>query len=214
MLEKTWTVLLCFQKHHVYESFAIEYPRLYNCDFPTESFSHGSDAVTVTTSKLIKQNDLHDVDAVCDELARRLRDAIDTYNDAESLKASKMKDIRTVVHERAEYRKKQEKAVLFSNKYCLTILDGADQSGFGWPHSVTKSKNERGHALRIRLIGLLKHRKPSNVYLFFVTEEHTTGVSHIIETIHRLPIWLPFGRSQRLYIFNWTAANVKKIKPF
>jgi len=33
------------------------------------------------------------------------------------------------------------------------IVDGADQSSFGLPHFVTSSKSQRGHGLKVRLIG-------------------------------------------------------------
>ena len=52
----------------------------------------------------------------------------------------------------------KKRARLHSSKYCSIIVDGADQSAFGLPHFTTKPKSNRGHALKVKLIGLLEHK--------------------------------------------------------
>lgn len=42
-----------------------------------------------------------------------------------------------------EYKKKQDQALLFLEKLCSNIVDGADHSLFGLAHFATKSKDER-----------------------------------------------------------------------
>lgn len=46
---------------------------------------------------------------------------------------------------------------MYLEEYCSTIVDSADQSALGLPHFTTKTKSERVHALKVRLIGVLEH---------------------------------------------------------
>lgn len=81
---------------------------------------------------------------------------------------------------------KQDKAVVSPEKLSSIIVDSQDQSTFGLPHSVTKSKDDRGTAVKSRLIGLLENKKPANFYLYTMTVEHLRGANQIVETIHRI----------------------------
>lgn len=64
-------------------------------------------------------------------------------------------------------------------------MDGADQSAFGLPHFVSSTKNEKGHSLKVRLIGLLDQEKPNRLCIYMMTEEHETGANRVIEAIQR-----------------------------
>lgn len=55
------------------------------------------------------------------------------------------------------------------------IVDGADQSAFGFPHFVRKPKDDKGHALKVRLIELIDSQNPNRFYIGTMTEEHKTG---------------------------------------
>lgn len=93
--------------------------------------------------------------------------------------------MQVVTRERREYYKKRDNAVIHPEDCCSIIVPGADQSAFGLPHFVTKRKVENGHALKVKLIGVLEHRRHNQLYLFTMTEQHETGANHIIEAIHQ-----------------------------
>ena len=84
-----------------------------------------------------------------------------------------------------EYQKKKDRARLNQAEFCSLIVDGADQSAFGLPHFTTKPKSQRGHALKVKLIGLFEHLIENRLTLFTMTEEIETGANHVIEVIHR-----------------------------
>ncbi len=65
------------------------------------------------------------------------------------------------------------------------IVDGADQSAFGLPHFMIKKKDDRGHTLKVRLVGLLEHNQLNKLRLYTLTEEYPTGANHVIEAVHR-----------------------------
>ncbi len=50
---------------------------------------------------------------------------------------------------------------------------------------MVKTKDDRGHSLKVRLIGLLEHNQKNQLSLFTLTEEYPTGANHVIETVHR-----------------------------
>lgn len=143
-----------------------------------------------------------------------LREAIDSHKDAEGLVASKMKHVIMVMLGRAENKKKQEKDVLSPTKYCSIMVDEVDQSAIGLQLFVTKSEDEAGHALRIRLTSLLQHRKPPHLFLSTMAEELATVANLKIETIDRFIADLPASQllSESLYIHldNCTRENKKK----
>lgn len=67
-----------------------------------------------------------------------------------------------------EYKRRQEKVVLFPGKFSSIIIDGADQSELELPHFITKSKYELGRALKTRLIVISELKKQSNWYLYTI----------------------------------------------
>lgn len=134
-----------FHNHRGYEFFSIQYSRLYNGDLSTETYfsrvwrSDCHNIKTRITKRVVRF-------AVCNELDRSLRDAVDTHKDAKGLKISNMKHWEWICFSELIIEKKRGKAMLFPTKYCSIIVDEADQSIFGLPHFMTKSKGEHKHA--------------------------------------------------------------------
>lgn len=83
------------------------------------------------------------------------------------------------------YRAKQEKATISSAWFCSIILDGADQSAFGLPRLVTKTKEVKGIALEVILIFLLDHVQPNQLHSYTMTEKHERRTNHVVEVTHR-----------------------------
>lgn len=76
-------------------------------------------------------------------------------------------------------------AVLNPNGYCSTMVHGANQSYFGFSHFIPKTKDDRGHCLKVRLVEVLEHSKPTKLFLFTMTEDDETGARHVVKAIHR-----------------------------
>lgn len=76
------------------------------------------------------------------------------------------------------------KCSVFHSWWCKSIIDGANQSMFGLPHFVTKSKVEQGSPLKIRWTGLLEHKNAANLPLYTMKEEQETGANRIVEKTH------------------------------
>lgn len=68
----------------------------------------------------------------------------------------------------------------FTNN-CSIIVNGADQSAYGLPHSPTLTKDLKSCAKESSLIGVLEHwpinNKPTH---FTLTEEYQTGANRVI----------------------------------
>lgn len=90
-----------------------------------------------------------------------------------------------VTRERREYYKKRDRALLQPEQFCSIIVDGADQSAFGLPQFVTKTKDERGRSLKVCTIGVLEHKRHNQLHIFTMTEDQETGANHIVESVHR-----------------------------
>lgn len=90
-----------------------------------------------------------------------------------------------VCKKRLEYYKQRVRASLFSEQHCSIIVDGTDRSAFGLPRFKTSTKSQREKAMNVKLIGILKPKNNNNLYLFTMTEEHETAVSHNDDAAHR-----------------------------
>ncbi len=123
----------------------------------------------------------------CEQLRRGISDALARrdYNTVTLLRRRKAEHNDYIARERREYKKKRDKAKLQPDQFLSIIVDGADQSAFGLPHFMVKTKDDRGHSLKVRLIGLLEHNQENRLRLFTLTEEYPTGANHVIEAIHR-----------------------------
>lgn len=88
--------------------------------------------------------------------------------------------------ERQAYFLRRELAVYNPDRYCYIIIDGADQRAYGLPHFFHATKEDRRHKFKVRVIGSLEHRVQKQLTIFTLTEENSTGASHIIEALHRV----------------------------
>lgn len=79
----------------------------------------------------------------CDELRYDLSNAIVNGLCPKKLMEEKANHKKWVRKERLEYMKRRDKAVLHHDHYCSIIVNGADQSAFGLPNFVAKTKTER-----------------------------------------------------------------------
>ena len=122
----------------------------------------------------------------CDRLKTCLREAILQGRDTSTIKEQRKLHLDFVFRERMEYHIKKDRARLNGSEYLSIIVDGADQSAFGLPHFTTKNKSQRGHALKVKLIGIIDHQVEKQLTLMTMTEEHATGANHIVEVIHRI----------------------------
>lgn len=124
---------------------------------------------------------------ICEQLRKPIHDAASrrNYKNLALLRRQKVEHNELIAQERREYNKKRDKARLQPDQYLSNIVDGADQSAFGLPHFMVKTKDDRGHSLKVRLIGLLEHNQKNRLRLFTLTEEFPTGANHVVESIHR-----------------------------
>lgn len=74
--------------------------------------------------------------------------------------------------ERREFYNKRDRGGLFLANFCSIIDDGADQSAFGLPHFVEKARQQSASDLKVRLIGILQHKRANMQHLCTITEEH------------------------------------------
>lgn len=123
--------------------------------------------------------------AECDMLESAIREAIKNRESTDDLKRRKVLHSSRIKLERVAYSRKRDEAKLRPHQCVSVIIDGADQSAFGLPHFSTTTKDVTGHALKVRLIGLLEHSTPNRLHLYTLTEEHETGSNHIVESLHR-----------------------------
>lgn len=70
-------------------------------------------------------------------------------------------------------------------RYASFIIDGADQSAFGLPHFTVKTKSQTGHAIKVRLVGVINHGRPNKLFLLTMADNFESGANHIIESFHR-----------------------------
>lgn len=59
-----------------------------------------------------------------------------------------------------EYKKRKDSSILRLWEYLSIIVVGADQQAYVLLHSATNSKSERRRAMKLRLVGMLKHALP------------------------------------------------------
>ena len=175
-----------FQKSEVYHMFVDEHKKLYDGDPPS---SHYFFLVWKTNCSHIKFRKVSrfSICDTCEELRVARKEAL-LKGDRRAmmlLNTRKAEHIKMVSDERMEYQKKKDRARLNPSEYCSLIIDGADQKAFGLPHFITATKEQKGNAMKLKLIGLLHHDIQNFLHVFTMTEEHETGANHIIECIHR-----------------------------
>lgn len=203
-----------FKKCEVYEAFEIEFKELHRgAPIPSISYFTHTWKQYCFYIKVRKHSRFAKCD-VCETLRSALKTAVLKRLSTVELKAQKSSHLKRIWSERLSYKKNRDRAILDPNKYLSLIVDGADQSAFGLPHFTVKTKAERGHAIKVKLIGVLQHSTKNVLRLFTLTDEHETGANHIIESIHRTLLDLQktqvLPRIFNLQVDNCTRENKNK----
>jgi len=121
----------------------------------------------------------------CELLRAELKSRVTKFEDTSDLLSRKKAHYNFITEERMEYRRKRDIAALTPNTAWSVIIDGADQTSFGLPHFTTHTKSQRGHALKVKLVGILEHGTENKLRLLTMTEDQKTGANHIVEALHR-----------------------------
>lgn len=174
-----------FKRGEVYEHFKSDFTQLHNPNPPSSTYFFQVWNKFCAHVKVRKISRFAKC-ARCEQLRNALQEAVQKGMDTSSLKEQKRSHRLLIEMERREYKKKREQAMLHPDRYCSIIMDGADQSAFGLPHFMVKTKDVRGHSLKVKVVGVLDHGRPNRVTFLTMTEEQETGANHIIETLHRV----------------------------
>lgn len=173
------------QVQDVYKVFSNEFKRLYpSAENVATDYFRRMWLLHCRHIKIMKSTRFTICD-ICDSLRTQLRNQVINGQSTEETKLKKKLHIDFVKAERMEYQKKKDRARLNSSEYLSVIVDGADQSSFGLPHFTTTPKSQRGHSLKVKLVGLLEHRLQVRLFLYTMTQDHETGANHVIEALHR-----------------------------
>ena len=176
-----------FSKKDVYNQFKNEWGLLYpdgSMTIPSKCYFlriwkfHCSDIKVRKSSRFAKCE-------TCEQLRSEIAECISKFKPTTDIILQKKSHNSFVSRERLYYKMKRDKASLHPAEQWSIIMDGADQSAFGIPHFVEKTKGQRGHALKVKLVGILEHARENVLRLLTVTEEHETGSNHIVEALHR-----------------------------
>lgn len=101
----------------------------------------------------------------------------------------------------------KDNAAISPSDYMSIVVDGADQSAFGLPHFVTVTKDTKGHAIKIKLVGLIEHGVDNRIALYTMSENFETGANHVVECLHR------YCGAKHLSSCHRTTMNLVKILP-
>ncbi len=184
MPDKSELHLPFFQKKEVYSLFVSEYKKLYSDSEPTSHYfmtiwKHNCRHIKVRKATRFTICD------TCEEIRSGMKEALVSGSKMDHLLNRRSIHLKMVNDERMEYQKKKDRARLNPSEYCSIIIDGADQRAYGLPHFVTKTKEQKGLAMKLKVIGLLEHDLQNVLHIFTMTEEHETGANHVVECIHR-----------------------------
>lgn len=173
-----------FQKKEVYCLFLSEYKKLYSDPAPTSHYfmfiwKHNCQHIKV---RKVSRFTICDI---CEEIRSGMKEALVKGFKVDRLLARRSAHLKIVNDERMEYQKKKDRSRLNPSDYCSIIIDGADQRAYGLPHFTTKTKEQKGLAMKLKVIGLLEHDVQNVLHVYTMTEEHETGANHVIECIHR-----------------------------
>ena len=139
--------------------------------------------------------------AKCNECTR-IRDLMrknTSLKDNDALLDLKKKHNDVVIAERAVYYAKQQLAIHNPERYLSIIIDGADQSAYGLPYFVEKSKNLASKAkIKNKLHGVIAHGRGSWVYA--IPMNAGNGSNLTIETLHRVLSDIKKGKKASRYI--------------
>ena len=173
-----------FTKCEVYKLFTSEHERLHAGLPPRMDYFYHVWKKTCPNIKVRKVARFSKC-VTCEQIRNAQQMGLMKGEDISKFKQLKSEHLLHIGRERVQYKMKRERAILHPNKFLSIIIDGADQTAFGLPHFVVNTKESRGHALKVKMVGLIEHCRPNKLHLFTMTEEHETGANHIVETLHR-----------------------------
>lgn len=174
-----------FRTMDVYEIFTKEFSRLY-FDETCPSYSYFMRIWRQKCSHIqVRKTSRFTKCTTCEHLRSAMVNAVRAGQPTDELLIQKRVHNEFVTRERREYCRKKEQAILRPKDFLSIIIDGADQTAFSIPHFTTSTKDQRGHGLKVHLIGLLKHGATNQLHLYTMTENHETGSNHIVEVVHR-----------------------------
>ena len=174
-----------YQIQEVYPIFTREFKKLYPTIKPaSKSYFRRTWQLFCPHVRVSKTHRFSICD-VCDSIRTQLRNRILYGESTAEIRSRRSAHLSFVTRERTTYQKKKDRGRLVSSEYCSLIIDGADQTAFGLPHFTTATKAQRGHAMKVKLVGLLEHRLQTRLTLMTMTQEHQTGSNHVIEVLHR-----------------------------
>lgn len=174
-----------YKKEEVYKNFVEEFNKLnQTIQPPSKNYFYRTWKSYCKEIKIRKHNRFSKCE-ICENLKDELRRAVTRFEDTSHLLQQKRTHFQLIMDERQEYKNKRDKAILDPSSAWSLIIDGADQTAFGLPHFSSHTKGERGHALKVKLVGMLEHAAENRLRLLTMTEEHQTGANHIVESLHR-----------------------------
>lgn len=81
---------------------------------------------------------------------------------------------------------RKEERMRNPSRSCSIIFNGADELAFGLLNFITTTKNVEGHALKVRLKGVLEHCTTSRrLTLITLMKVLQIAANHVAEAIHR-----------------------------
>lgn len=88
-----------------------------------------------------------------------------------------------VRREHLEYFGKRDQARVYPGQRCFNINYGANKFSFRLPHFINRTQDERGNALKVKLISIFDYHCNNILHLFTMMEQRESVPSHIAEAL-------------------------------
>ena len=111
---------------------------------------------------------------ICEQIRSEMHILVTSFQSTADLLLRKRAHYDFIAQERMEYKRKRDIAVFNPNEAWSVIIDGADQTAFGLPHFHTNIKSQRGHTMKVKLVGLLEQNVGNKLRLLTMIEDHKT----------------------------------------
>ena len=131
-----------FRKTDVYNAFIDEYGKLHSGNPPSKTYFYRTWKAKCPSVKVRKVSRFSQC-STCEQIRSALESGIRRGNDISIFKEMRETHLDEIRRERLEYKRKREISILHPDKYLSIIVDGADQTSFGLPHFVSKTKDMR-----------------------------------------------------------------------
>jgi len=173
-----------YDKKEVYQMFCTQFKALESVKPPVSSYFYSVWKDSVPHIK-IRRVTRFTVCSTCEMFKRHMQQAVRTGAEMSMIQSDRRAHYKLIATERQAYKMNQDKSAVSPAEYMSIVIDGADQSAFGLPHFVAVTKDTSGHAIKVKLVGLIEHGVENRASLFTMTDNFETGANHIIETMHR-----------------------------